>query len=531
MGGPVTFARVSGTGTNPTLPGTAVQYSTLATFGGDTCTDDANFQSTPQTPRSSIKRVRVEYTLPALTRERMYINMQVASAVAPHTVITNNSITTYPGLVTPLTPSETVTVEPETVQVQKSTSTPTLNAGTPGAFTIQGFVQGPGSPISGTITVVDTLPVGLTYLPGSTVLTAPPNPTSWTTGSANATPAITMAGSNQVLDVDAWNLSAESGVLIQLPTIQFQVNTDISLVSGSVINSVTIVDTADGNVGGPNHTATASINVSNSGSFHISKTTPTPTIPTNGTISWALNYANTSGSDSTSTDFIDEIPYSGDVNSSSFHGTLVLATVTPANPAFPITVEYTNHAHGSINIDPGCTSNGGAIAAGTPGTTCQSFTSATWCPALSGPGCPTALAQVTAVRILGGDLPGPSGTRTVNITATTNGNVFTDVYWNKFGARTQFLGLGLISQPVETVVPTPPDRVPHAREVVPCAADVRYGCASPRTDITYGIVATNTGRPCIGTNRANRSDAAEHGLQAQHRDVHIPGRRHDRRIL
>jgi uncharacterized repeat protein (TIGR01451 family) len=100
---------------------------------------------------------------------------------------------------------------------------------------------------------------------------------------------------------------------------------------------------------------------------------------------------------------------------------------------------------------------------------------------------------VTAIQIFGGALPGPSGTRTITLTASTSGNLFTDVYWNTFGARTSILTLGVHSPPVETIVPTPP--IPFLSLVKSCLAPPTCITAAqaPGTDITYGIVATNTG--------------------------------------
>jgi uncharacterized repeat protein (TIGR01451 family) len=488
-GGPVAFLVVSGS--TPAAP--VVEYSMVAGVGGDTCLDNANFSTTIPAVRSTIKRVRATITLPALTRYRMFVNMQVATAVAPHTVITNNTTTTVGGTGAQAK-TETVTVEPETVQVQKSTTTPNVTAGNTGSFTIQGFVQGPGTPSSGVISVTDTLPAGLTYVPNSTVLTNPPAPTTWQSGSANATPVIATVGSNQVLTWVLGTATAAPGVFIQLPTLTFTVNTDISLSGGSVLNSVTIADTADGNPAGVNHTATASILISNPGAYHISKTTPTPQIPVGGTITWLLNYANTGATPSATTEFIDELPYSGDVRGSSFHGTIALATATGTNGE---TFRYTKATHGQINDDPGCTSNGGVVSPPTGG--CLAVAATTWCPNLSGGACPANLGEVTAVRILEASaLPANSGTRTLTITATTNGNVFTDIYWNTFGSRTSILTLGVHSPPVQTIVPTPAS--PFVTLVKSCLAPVTCIAASqaPGTDITYQVAATNTGGHTAG---------------------------------
>jgi uncharacterized repeat protein (TIGR01451 family) len=484
-GGPVTFATISGS----TPASYLVEYSTVPTFGGDTCTDaPANWSSTPPSPRSTITRVRATFNLPAVSRIRMLLNLQVNPVVAPGTIITNSMVTTVGG-VNPLTATQSVTVEPETVSVTKTGPVGSVMAGSPAGFSIQGYVQGAGSPQSGLVAVTDTLPTGLTYIPNSTVLTAPPNPTTWVAGSDSATPVITVNGSNQ--QVLTWTLgtaTASPGVFIQLPTVAFQTNTDISLPGGTLVNSVTIADPNDGNPGGPNHTATASVTISNPGAFHISKTTSTPQIATGGTITWQLNYANTGSTPATSTDFIDILPYTGDSRGSSFHGTIALATAAGTNGE---TVEYTNASPGAINEDPGCTSNGGVVSPPTGG--CQNFAATTWCPALSGGACPASLAQVTGIRILGGALPGPSGTRTVTVTATTSGNLFTDQYWNSFGARTSILALGVHSPPVETIVPTPP--VPFVTLVKSCLAPPTCTAAAqaPGTDITYGIAATNTG--------------------------------------
>lgn len=495
-GSPVAFGVVNGTAplagkvtNNGTTPagGYILQYSTAARVVGDDCLNVADGWTTTEPTPSSITKIRATFDLPIQSRERMYVNMLVNSNVARGDVISNGMVQTVNGG-SKLTTSASVSVETESVSLVKTTTTPTVVAGANATFKMQGSVKGVGAANSGTLLVTDTLPIGLTYVPGSSVLTDPSPIGTYNPGSAVATPTVSVdGGGHQVLVWNVGTTTAAPGVFIQLPLITFQAVSDISITNNTTLtNNAGITDSLE--PGSPSHTSSAGVQISSAGGFIINKTTSTPTILVGGTISWQLLYANAGATGINSTDQIDVLPWIGDGRGTSFHGTITLNTVTATNGE---TIQYTKAAPNAINRDPACVSNGGSLPQ--PGT-CGSFAATVWCAALTGGTCPLAdKSDVTGIRILGGALGVGSGTKTIAVTAVTANNIFTDQYWNSFTARSNPGALVVNSVNVQSVVPIPNN--PFVTLVKSCSAltSCPASAQGPGTDIIYTIAATNTG--------------------------------------
>lgn len=485
-GGPVQFATINGT-----APATiTVEYSTDPQALDTTCRA-GTWSAIPPIPYSSITKVRARFDLPQVSKLRMFVNLIVNPGVPPTTVINNTMVTsTGSAPAVPVNAAQSVTVENEIVSIVKTGPAGAVQAGSPGTFTLQPYIQGVGAAQSGLVTITDTLPVGLTYVVGSSVLTAPGAPSTYIPGSGSATPT-SVTGGGAVPTVITFNVGRATqapGAYIQMPTITFSVTPDISIANGASILNTAVISDPNDPTNFANHTGQAPIVVSNAGAFHIAKRVSNAITSINGPITYSLDYSNTGATNAASTDFIDELPYTGDSRGSSFHGNVTFVSVSGTNGE---TFGFTKAAHGTINDDPGCLSNGGAVGNGVG--TCVAHPATTFCPALSGGACPANASEVTAIRITGGALPASSGTRTITINVVTSGNVFTDQYDNTFGARTDIIGLGVHAPIVQTVVPIPP--VPFVTLTKSCTAPPN--CATtpqaPGTDVTYGITFTNTG--------------------------------------
>jgi uncharacterized repeat protein (TIGR01451 family) len=489
-GGPVAFS-----GTPP--GGTTVEYSVDS--ADPTCRTGTWVPSTGVLPAlGSIIRVRATFDLPPVTNLRMYVNFQAKSGLATGTVLTNNMVISNAAAPATAIPANNhTTIENEILTVVKSGPGSVVTAGAQASYTLTPKIQGVQSAQSGLVSVTDTLPQNLAYVPGSAELTPPSAPTTYIAGTGSATPDSVTTDPVSGITTIVWHvgqMGPSPGNIVTLPTITYSAIPSITVLDGVTLTNNVVESVTDPGIA----TASASktITISNAGAFHVTKTTSTPTIGigTPQTISWQLTYANTGANPANSTDFIDELPYPGDARGTSYHGTLTLATPTVGSTGpNGETFRYTKAAHGQINDDPGCVSNGGAVANGVGLCSATSFPTTVWCSTLSGGTCPASLAEVTALRIGGGALPANSGARNVTVTATATADVFTDKYWNNFAGRMDISTQGVQSPPVETQVPTPPS--PFLTLVKSCIAPPTCITAAqaPGTDITYGIAATNTG--------------------------------------
>lgn len=176
----------------------------------------------------------------------------------------------------------------------------------------------------------------------------------------------------------------------------------------------------------------------------VDKSVATPQVQPGDDNSYAIVYRNLQAGSLASTDLIDVLPFNGDgrTPASAFAGTIALASAptttdslaVPPNPlpgggavTAGSTFYFTSAAPGSVNGDPNAASN-------------QNGGATTWCleADFGDAGCPTSLATVTAVRVIGGPLA--SGVdRTVTVPVVTSGNAAGDTYSNVAAVRTPSL--------------------------------------------------------------------------------------------
>jgi uncharacterized repeat protein (TIGR01451 family) len=281
------------------------------------------------------------------------------------------------------------------------------------------------------VVVIDTLPKGLNYEKNS----ARPEPKSVTV-QANGTTEIVW----EFNDVIPGQPMSE---------ITYKARVDFSVPNKSTLTNTVAIrqpeDTTPERVE-TGKVAQTSVTITAPGALSVGKSTSTPLINPNETMSFKLGYANPGTVAASSTAFIDILPYNRSKLSSRFNGGYTLESISGS---FGETYEYTTVAPDQINIDPGCPSNGGIAKSG-----CRAVTPSVtpWQALPASAPYPT---DITAIRVKGGALPAGSGSRFIDLSFKTNGNKPRDLYANQFAGRTNLSALPVVSNIVIVEVPGP----------------------------------------------------------------------------
>lgn len=288
--------------------------------------------------------------------------------------------------------------------IQKSSAQATVTPGVPSEFTLTYSANGAGA-IPDTVDgyeIVDTLPAGMTYEPGS----------------ASPAPVVTTnpAGQQEL----TWTID---GVATNVEhTLTYQAVADTSVEPGTQLTN-----TAESSYGGEtSRPVAATVTTTTNGFTTILKTSDVEYIPNEngdgvGTGSWTVTIESHDPIPQAFTDTIDILPYNGDQRGTSFSGTYTLDDVVLANGG---TVYYTDVDPATLVDDPEDTSNGtpGDVTGNTVGWTT------------------TKPANPTAVRVIGGELLS-GGTFSFQVVISTDGAEPRDVYVNRAQARAEHTDL------------------------------------------------------------------------------------------
>ncbi|RKR75651.1 SdrD B-like domain-containing protein [Frondihabitans australicus] len=286
-----------------------------------------------------------------------------------------------------------------------------------------------------TLRVVDTLPVGVSYVAGS--------------GSIEPTSIEAAAGpGGSTVQRLVWALDGTAPNTVITP-IRFVSHVSSSAQAGPIVNTVA-VSTA-GDVSAPAlRRATRSVQVIATGGMSAVVSAIEPVVVAGDDLGWNLDYTNTDSTPVTDTDLIDVFPYNGDPRRSSFHGGLGLAKPVEIDTSKGETVRYTDG-------DPFTVSTDGAADSNQPGG------STVWCALdqLGATGCPSSLAGVTAIRLQREAPVAPGATVTHELRLATDGAENDDHYVNRFGLRASNLALAVESRlaPVDVVTGAVGDHV------------------------------------------------------------------------
>jgi fimbrial isopeptide formation D2 family protein/uncharacterized repeat protein (TIGR01451 family) len=287
-----------------------------------------------------------------------------------------------------------------TPAIQKSTDRSTVRPGEPATFTLTYSANGSGA-LPDTVddySIVDTLPVGMSYVGGS----ADPEPTVTTNGEGQ-----------QVL---TWSIDG-------VPTNEEQELTYQAVAGNSVEPGQVLTNTATSSLAGEtSRPATAQVTISTSGNTLIAKTTDqwfiaNPDGSGNGTGSWTVTLKSEDPLSQAYTDTIDILPYNGDSRGTDFEGTYRVTNVEVPTGA---TVYYTEADPATLSDDPADESNG---AVGDPAGNTVGWTT-------------TKPESPTAIRVIGGELP-PGATLAFKVDIETEGADPGDTWVNRTQARAE----------------------------------------------------------------------------------------------
>ncbi|MGK3951766.1 hypothetical protein ACLKM7_05495 [Microbacterium sp. I2] len=284
--------------------------------------------------------------------------------------------------------------------IAKSVDRSAVTPGVPATFTLTYAANGAGQvpPTVDGYQIADTLPVGMTYVPGS------------------ASPAPTVTTDLQGRQVLSWTLN---GVATNTQNaLTYQAIADASVTPGQAL-----VNTATAAYGGVvTAPVAAQVTVSTDGYTSIAKVADTPFIPNlagdgAGEGSWTVTLRSFDPLPQAFTDTIDILPYVGDGRGTSFAGSYELTEVQAAAGA---TVYYTTADPATLTDDPADPSNG---AAGDP-TGGTAGWSTTFTP------------DATAVRVIGPELPA-GATQAFTVHVATDGVEGGDTLVNRAQARAE----------------------------------------------------------------------------------------------
>ncbi|MEM7113811.1 MAG: GEVED domain-containing protein [Chloroflexota bacterium] len=352
------------------------------------------------------------------------------------------------------------------------------------------YTSSAGSPEDGNVTIVDTLPEGLTYKSGTAVV-----------GGVATEPQISMNGNQQVL---TWNLGNRTPN-DPLPIIEFTADVALDLGTGDeLINTVVISGEGDPSPE-EDRTATRSVVVAIPEGLIIGKVVNTPWIFTNEQTSFTVNYRNNSQSGPfTQVDLIDVLPWNGDgrTPNTDYTGTQTFNNVTPESNDFEL--YYTKATPGSIHWNPQDSSND------------LSTGSTVWCSSFSGGSCPDDAGEVTAFRIIDNEEMPVGDTRSFTLIMDTNGNTGGDIYTNNASAAAAEVVLSVRSNDVTVIVPEfdwgdlPDDQYPTDRSQNGPVHFIRN--TGPR--LGNNVDSEDDGQPSPGAN----ADTNEDGVTRQNAD-------------
>lgn len=349
-----------------------------------------------------------------------------------------------------------------TPSIQKSSDRSIVKPGEPATFTLTYSANGAGA-IPDTVddyTIVDTLPLGVTYVAGS----------------ASPAPQVTTNASGQ--QVLTWSLDGVTTNVRHPLTYQ-------AVAGDTVAPGQVLTNTATSSVGGQTTVpASAQVTVSTSGYTILGKTTDqwfiaNPDGSGDGEGSWTVSLRSADPLPQAFTDTIDILPYNGDGRGTDYVGTYEVTSVEAPAGA---TVYYTDADPATLSDDPSATANG---TAGTP--------SAMWAT--------TKPANPTAIRVVGGELA-PGATSAFKVNIATDGAEPGDVWMNRAQARAEHTELVMrTSEPLTmgTMYSVSLKKyVQDANGEWRDANDVAdYPSFRPGDTIKYRVVVENTGQGTV----------------------------------
>lgn len=459
------------------------------------CGQSAGWVSTPPADLSTVRAVRTTYSMAEAGWDRL-IGLQVIQQLTPNaepgqdvwtwgsyispTSSTTNWINPNRSMSTgDMPPAGTATPDARypyaaggrdvlrvigvAPHVEKSVQPGTVDPGGQATYTLDYSAEGTGAVaefVDG-YELVDTLPLGVTYVAGS----ADPEPTIETDGEGR-----------QVL---TWIL--DDVATNQVHSLSYDVEFADDLQGGS-----RLVNSAVASVEGiPSDVATASVTINAAGSTSIVKTSDQSFIPNvngdgAGEGSWTVDVVAEDPMPQEFTDTIDILPYNGDGRGTSMAGTYELSG--PVSVSMGATVYYTTADPAALSDDPADPMNGSAgdTAGNTVGWTTDF------------------IAGATAVRVITEELE-PRGAFSFTIPVVTDGMDSGDTLVNRAQGRAENTRLVMrTSAPTEIATFYSADLRKYVQDIDGEWRDANDPLTYPEfhigDTIAYRIVVENTGQ-------------------------------------
>lgn len=268
--------------------------------------------------------------------------------------------------------------------IEKAVSDTTAQPGVPVTYTLRAQAQNlVTSPPPADFTVVDTLPDGMAYVPGS----GEPAPT-------------TVSPDGRTL---TWAFAGVSPNVFHTIRYQAQRPADSVIPPGTRLTNTAVINVVGDNrpASTPGRSANATVVVPSASATIFGKSAEANVLSFEGDSSaWVLTINSQDPAVNEFTDTIDILPAVGDGRGTDIDGTY---TVTDVDAPAGATVYYTSAPFASLSTDPRDASNGG-----TPGSV--SGNTVGWST--------TAIPNPTAIRVVGPELA-PGATQTIRIEFTT----------------------------------------------------------------------------------------------------------------
>ena len=185
-----------------------------------------------------------------------------------------------------------------------------------------------------TIKAEVTLPVGLTYIPGSStrgdISYTEPEIAENADGSTTLTWYLYGITSGDTIDPILFDAQIENNTA---NNTQFETKFVVSEVIGE--DGIAKIGNSEINF----RTSTTSINITNMSSYRLYKETPTPIVESNGEITYKVVYQNSADSIVPEFQILDILPYNGDGRGTSYNGTYTLQNVKVTSTGDETSVE------------------------------------------------------------------------------------------------------------------------------------------------------------------------------------------------
>jgi uncharacterized repeat protein (TIGR01451 family) len=337
-----------------------------------------------------------------------------------------------------------ITIVGTRVRVAKTISDPITESASGLAGSTKSFFLSPTSDALGlnpagqsvNVKIVDTLPVGLNYSIGTSVC-------------LDALPAIQPTSCEPGLTVNSngtTTLTWEYGTFTAgtaMAKVKFDTTLDSTLANGaSLINSAVISADNDNSLLAW-RTDTATAIVVNPSAFAVQKKVVTPFVPIGNSVTYKLIEKNTGSDTVDTTDFIDWLPWNGDLRTpaSNIDGQMKFTSLTNTGGISTSQIRYTKHDRTTLSLPDDLD----------PNTINPSIV---WCAALSGGLCPANNDEVTGFRFETGPMTSGQGIElTLVLTPSPTaldktGNIIT----NRFKGRAEGLTLPVESNNVYATV-------------------------------------------------------------------------------